>query len=128
MFAGARRRNDLISMQRMRRRQDDRFDFGIGEHFIEVSAERKVMLRSKRLRLGDFFGDPAHESQARAFALNSVDDVLAPPTETDDCGVDHELLLSKSLRILPERRHRKKVSIAMAFGHNRESSATPDAP
>ena len=37
----------------------------------------------------------AHEAQAVALALDRLDEVLAPPAEADDAGIDHRMSIAQ---------------------------------
>jgi hypothetical protein len=92
-LAGARARLDLGAVLRMRRRQHDRRDRGIGQHRVEAFGRREAMLRREPLDLVGRAVDAAHEADLCALAtLDGLAKPLAPATEADDRGVDHASL------------------------------------
>jgi hypothetical protein len=81
--------NDLVSVQRMRRRDHDRVDAAVGDHRGGLGDELESVLgRKVAVRFG-VAADRAGKVQPIASALNRLDKGLAPPAETDDRGVDH---------------------------------------
>src|SRR3984893_5073464 len=89
----SRRRDgdDLLAMQRMRRRQHDRLNVAISEHRLDPANEFEPMLCRKVAMLVRIAADRARKTQPFAVALDRLDEGLAPPAETDDRGIDHRL-------------------------------------
>ena len=89
-LAGRRHRGNLLDVQRMRRCQEHRLHARIGDRFLETGGEFEAFRLGE---IGDQLGllaHPADEMQALALALHGFDDVLAPASEADHGGVDHE--------------------------------------
>jgi hypothetical protein len=81
--------NDLVTVQRMRRRDRDRVDAAVGDHRGGLGDELKSVLgRKVAVRFG-IAADRASEVEPIASALNRLDEGSAPAAEADDRGVDH---------------------------------------
>src|SRR5262245_19352501 len=73
----------------MRGCQHDGLHALVGERLLQVVAEREaISLRDGQGRV-DLLADAVHEAKLLAPALDALDDVLAPPAQPDDRGVDH---------------------------------------
>lgn len=89
VLAGARRRDDLLGMLGVRRRQDDRVDAGIGERRSVVTGEGQAVPGRERAGLVGGARDAGREADPVGLALRAFDQVLAPAAEADDGGSDH---------------------------------------
>ena len=90
-------------MHRVRGRQNDRSDRGIGEHRFETADELEPMLGRIIAKLSGIAAYRMGKSQYFALTLNRLDKGLAPAAEADDRGVDHRparrLLRARSAKV-----------------------------
>src|SRR5271165_16037 len=81
--------DDLVTVQRVRRRQHDRVDAAVGEDRIELADELEPVPGSEVAEPIGVAADRMGEAQPAALALNRLDEGPAPPAETDDRRIDH---------------------------------------
>ena len=58
-------------------------------HFVERGADGDLMLGGEVAHGVGLERDAAHEADRRAEIARRLHQVLAPPAEADDCGVEH---------------------------------------
>ncbi len=81
--------DDLGAVQRVRSRQHDRIDRGIGERFGEIAAQSQAVGFCEIAMRGRVADNGPGEPQALALALNRGDEHAPPAAETGDGGRDH---------------------------------------
>jgi hypothetical protein len=90
MASRLRGRDDLFGMPLLRRRENDRLDLGIGERVLKtwcgLDAER-CGLSARGVQGIDAQHGPDDLAVEQVF-----EDVLSPPAQTDDGGIDHARL------------------------------------
>src|SRR5262249_5769775 len=110
-LAGASGGDHLLRMLRVRRREHDRVDLRIRERRRVAVDQRDAVALGEGARLLLRSGHAGREAKLLALALDTLDEVLAPAAEADDCRADH----SAVLRLLSHR------------GDDCESAQRPDA-
>src|SRR5262249_9083482 len=63
---------------------------GVSDHLGKFGAEFEAVRSGKAGNALGFLAHAVNEAQALAFALYRVDDRFAPPSKTDNRGIDHE--------------------------------------
>ena len=76
-------------MQRMRRRQHDCADGVIGEHLRQLADQSEPVPAREIPDSVRIPADRASKAQLGAFALDRLDQGLAPSAQTDDRRVNH---------------------------------------
>src|ERR1039457_4910126 len=61
----------------------------VGEGVLEVGGQPEAMLRRQFAREFGFLGHAVHDAQAAAFALNGIENGLAPTAQADHGYIDH---------------------------------------
>jgi hypothetical protein len=69
--------------------EDHGVDARVGQRPFEIVSHREAVSLRQGPRGVDLLAHAVHEAQLGAFPLGRLDQVLAPPTEADDCGVNH---------------------------------------
>ena len=88
-LAGRRDGRNLPNMQRVRGCKKDRLNAGIGDGFFEFGRQFEAFGGGEIANQFWLLAHAADKSQAVAFALNRIDDIFSPASETDYGGVDH---------------------------------------
>jgi hypothetical protein len=88
---GRGNRHNLLTVQRVGRRQHDRVDSGVSEHRLERAGKLEPMLGRIAAKFFGIAAERVSKPQRLALALNRFDEPSAPPAETDDRRVDHRL-------------------------------------
>ncbi len=77
-------------MKRVRCRENDGVDRGIGEDRLEAVGESKIVLAGEGSDIvGDGAGRGRDETDGITSSLDGLDKRLAPPTKANDGRVDH---------------------------------------
>ena len=87
MASGRRGRDDLFGMALLRRRENDRLNPGVGQRILEIRGGLDAERGSGRAR-GVEGIDAQHGPDDLAVA-QVLEDVLSPPAQTDNGGIDH---------------------------------------
>ena len=90
MLAGARGRDDLLAMLRVRRREHQGLDIAIGEQLLVTVDEADALLAAEVRRLGRRAGRAGDEADALALALDARHEVASPGADADDRCANHE--------------------------------------
>jgi hypothetical protein len=88
-LAGSRHHAHLLDMQRMRRGEHDGLHLRVGDGVLEVGGQPEAMFRRQFAREFGFLGHAVHDAQAAAFALNGIENGLAPTAQADHGYIDH---------------------------------------
>ena len=80
---------DLLDVQGMRRRQQDRLHLWIGDRIVKLARQPETVARRQFARRLRFFADAMHDAQALALALDRIENGLAPAPQTDHGYLNH---------------------------------------
>jgi hypothetical protein len=89
-LAGGRDSGNLSNMQRVRGCKKDRLNARIGNGVLEFGRQFEAFGGGEIADQFRLLAHAADKAQALAFALNRIDDIFPPASETDYGGIDHE--------------------------------------
>src|SRR5213075_2055573 len=91
VLAGLCRGDDLVAVQRVRRREHYRVELAVRKQLRVTRHEADAMLLAERLRLGGSTGRAGDELYCCA-VLRRLDEVAPPGADADDGRADHGII------------------------------------
>ena len=76
----------------MGRRQNHRIDIGLGEHGLQAVKQSEPLFAGELFHLVGMAHRAGGKRYRRALALHRAHQILSPPAEAGDTGLDHAFL------------------------------------